>query len=97
MTAARGVRPNLVIVDEVQALADEVPAAAVVPGRERLLLVPEVAEVLREAPWAIRQRIRRKELDAIDIGRGSRTVYRVPESALDAFLAARSTKVRRSS
>lgn len=56
-----------------------------------LLLVPEVAAQLRESEWTVRKLIRRQELVAIRVGRGARGAYRVEQSAVDAFLAARRT------
>ena len=66
--------------------AETGPAAAA-----PLLLVPEVAAQLRESDWTVRQLIRRGDLVAIRVGRGRRGAYRIEQSAVDAFLAARRT------
>ena len=55
----------------------------------RLMRVPEVAEILGVNPEAVRTFIRRGELAAFKIGRGTRSGYRIAEADLDAYLAAR--------
>ncbi|MGN8245269.1 helix-turn-helix domain-containing protein [Cellulomonas soli] len=58
------------------------------------LTVPEVAAVLRESAWTVRQLIRRGDLAAYRVGRGSRGALRVEHTALRAFKDARSTTPR---
>jgi excisionase family DNA binding protein len=60
---------------------------------ETYLLVPEVAQRLRESEWTVRALIRRGELRAFRFGRGSRSAYRVAEADLDDFITARRVPV----
>lgn len=53
-----------------------------------LLLVPEVAQRLRESEWTVRTLIRRGALPAFRFGQGKRAPYRVSANDLDAFIAA---------
>jgi excisionase family DNA binding protein len=62
--------------------------AAATDAGDQFLVVPEVAARLRESEWAVRQLIRRGELQAFRFGRGKRSPYRVAAAELDAFIAA---------
>ncbi|GMA31571.1 helix-turn-helix domain-containing protein [Litorihabitans aurantiacus] len=65
------------------------PAAALplVP----LLSVDAVADLLGESAWTVRLLIRRGDLDAHRVGRGTRGKYRVHPDAVRAFLNERAT------
>lgn len=57
--------------------------------RDKLLTVQEVAEQLSVHIDTVRQWIRNKELDAIDLG--GRAGYRISEAALDKFIRERAS------
>lgn len=56
-----------------------------------LLSVDAVAELLGESAWTVRLLIRRGDLAAHRIGRGSRGKYRVHPDAVRTFLRERAT------
>lgn len=55
----------------------------------RLLRTVEVAQLLNEPESTVRQRIRRRELPAINVGTARSPRWRVDESDLQAWLDAR--------
>lgn len=57
-----------------------------------VLDVAEVAELLRITPDTVRREIRAGILQAEDYGSGSRSVYRIPKAALDAWRASRTVQ-----
>lgn len=52
----------------------------------QLLTVHEVAEVLRQTEWSVRQKIVRGEIPAVRIGLGSRAPLRVDADELEAWI-----------
>jgi excisionase family DNA binding protein len=56
--------------------------------RTPLLTTDEFADYVRLDPSKIRQRIRRGEIRAFDVCSGRRTIWRIPATELDRFLAA---------
>lgn len=60
---------------------------------DQLLTTAEVADILRIPQAVVLRRIRRRELAAINISSPAKPRYRVRQSALNAFLAARETQV----
>jgi excisionase family DNA binding protein len=58
----------------------------------QLLTVKEVAEQLRVTEVTVRRWIQRKELSAINLGGPKRPDYRIRQTALDGFIAAREGK-----
>ena len=56
-------------------------------NRNQILTLPEVAERLSLSPSEIRRRIRRRDIDALNVGgHGTGTRYRVTETALTAYI-----------
>jgi len=51
----------------------------------RMLLVEEVADLLRVSPTTVYRAIREGDLGAVRVGRGSGAI-RIPETAYDAYL-----------
>lgn len=52
----------------------------------RLLTVPELAELLRESEWTVRERLRRGEIRGIKKCTAAQARWFVTEKALEAYL-----------
>lgn len=55
---------------------------------EKMLDVSMVAKRLKMHPIRVRERIRAGEIKAIDIGRGTKPIYRISEKAYDDYIKA---------
>ncbi|MDQ3687529.1 MAG: helix-turn-helix domain-containing protein [Acidobacteriota bacterium] len=62
---------------------------------ERLLTLEETAEILRLSTWSVRRMVQLKELNALRIGFGKRSVLRVRPSALNEYINSRPTKTEK--
>jgi excisionase family DNA binding protein len=61
-------------------------------SRITLYTVSEAARLLSVSAWTMRDWIRKGRIEAIDIADGDRTIYRVPEVALENFIKSQRRK-----